>query len=395
MADLRIFLNIVVTFLFSMSSSLSANEYIFSYAKDGYSYSIINLRFEGSSVQGGISPLLGVSGSTFNVAGENYAQGKLRLVVFDGDTPVFQGEFRKEINGGKISWVSTTKPGVEFYRWRGRQLSEATKTVYQHSCGALYGALEAYGDDLTVSKLTDAIPGLDAMSVQLRDGSYAEISVPIGTEAYVVQRLREVDEVSHANLWGGGCGGGEVSYFTIPKKLISASQGELDGQKFARFIRNSVGAFLDRTPEHKGYSNKIQQREVRRSVLPPFPLQNRVSIVAASSASREYGNSWDRFDLFFTTADLPGLSDEEVAIVLWAEKLFTGNARVRDGVEPPRREFIDVELNYDDEATVAVLFASFVSSQVGGRCEVDSEGIFESFYDDQGRYEYLWHLCKG
>lgn len=385
--------------VFASAASLSytvaaAQTYIFDdFCCGEYRVGILNLSFEGEAVTGILRPLEGAAGAEVEVFGENYAQGMLSLRLPTRQNRTEYIHFQKRIDERYIRWEAPNG-SPSFYRFRNSDFSEATRTLYVESCGPEYGALEVRSNSLSVQDLVTASGGILAEEdfLEIETGRFWVV-VEVGSEVYLTKRLRAHAGVDFVNLPSADCGGAESSYFVIDRSLISRGP-ELDAQMYLQFLRSSVEEFLSRRPQYSSFQSSIQQRGATRSAIPPHALQNRISIIAPSFATREWGRTWDRFELSFATADIPGLASNEVGIVVYAERLFTGDANARPGSPPPRTEFISNQLHFDDEATIAVLFASFVSRAFGGRCAVYGEGMFEMSYEEVDRVEYLTGLCN-
>ncbi|MEO1554873.1 MAG: hypothetical protein AAFS01_00460 [Pseudomonadota bacterium] len=360
--------------VFLSSSMVAANEYLINISLGRYEKALISLNSNQPEISGEIMPLAFVDGSTFAIGGTRISENKIALKFPFETRKGREVVFTRNVSQDRTTWTSGGSNPIKFFRPIHGTLSDVAKALYKVNCGPYYGAFDGHSDIVyTPLEFASFIPSVSASDVSTNERGWFRVDVSVGTELYVIEKIRKIPGVTYANLLDGGCGFGEASFFTTSKTAISSS-GELDAAKFSQFLRSKTEEFLSRNKEYSEFQRIVQQQAVSRAAAPPFPLFNRITVIAPSGVTRENGNTWDRFDISFNTADLPGLSDQEIGIIVWVERLHTGTGAAKPNRNPPRVEYIGNQLDYVDEGIVATLFSHFASSQSNGYCvtEVDT-----------------------
>jgi hypothetical protein len=193
-----------------------------------------------------------------------------------------------------------------------------------------------------------------------------DVAVPIGSEQYVAQALKDADVIAKATFAQGFCGGAEVSYVYITK---NANVGNLiDSQAFVAFVSNALKSYVKIGTVDEGPL-------VVAPIEPHYPMK-RFTIAVPSEVSRgpQAKGSWDRFDIVFA---LYTATTNEFRVVIHAENLRTA-PKVAARATPPSAEHFrptkSDSTDYELEYVVAASVASYVTRNAK-MCKVEGEGF--------------------
>lgn len=402
-------------FFFSGASPGTANEYSYhSWGSPPFPFSassVATMTFDGPDVRLTVRPLEGYPNEPFVVFGTNDREGE---IIFSwparNGRPAQERTFTKSLTDSKIYWHSTEGTDYISRPRLGRMSRAAAILSHPWGCGTPYGGVQivtranadltAINDVLMEGWLDSPLVADDRYPIyahyvqgkEIDNSRYAiyGIGVPIGTEAQLAIRLRVLPEILYADLAdGGGCGGAEIGYLVVPAAGLAADQ-TIDAMRFARAMERGLTRYLSQGIA----TSNVEMIDLRRSILEPFPPMVKFRIKTPSQMSRQIGDTWDSFELIaHTTFALPELTEDEIGIVLWAERLKTGTRQVRPGIEAPRDEYIDEELTAFDEAVVAYLMAKSIATELLGRCEFFLD-IYSTSRADMDRIDALPQSCS-
>jgi hypothetical protein len=220
---------------------------------------------------------------------------------------------------------------------------------------------------------------LKAWRQQNSDG--ANVVLPIGSEKIVAQQLVDEKVITHAGYLRGECGGGEVSFFVVPKRI---SLGNLvEGLAFERFLRDGLKIYAQENKvENSIYFGTVSIGKLYVSPIEPHYPKKRFTLVVPSEVSRgnDNGGVWDKFDIVFS---LYRSTKNAFVIELHSENLRHAPRRTE---KPPSKEHFKSREEGDPDYEAEYIVAASVARHFGEKpenCLVEAEGFWSK---DQGPF---------
>ena len=136
--------------------------------------------------------------------------------------------------------------------------------------------------------------------LQIKEKNYRNFDVPIGTEV-TVANLEPV--VLHGDQPGGGCGGGDESFFVLDRSFLFDGDRFLK-DKFVAFLDQGLRAFAGRDRSGRMWEYSVGKGELSVLKIAPFTSSYHVKMRVASEVSRRVAGRWDSFEVWFDPAEL-------------------------------------------------------------------------------------------
>lgn len=205
-------------------------------------------------------------------------------------------------------------------------------------------------------------------------GGSWQIDVPVGTEEFLAQKLRETGMVSRVALPYADCGGAEVAYFSLGK--LKDQLALKIPANFQNFIADAAQKYI-RSRSIGGLS-EVGAAEVKNFTAVPIPPNlpvGRVRFRVASEISRDRStnSTWDEFDAVFMIWKL----EERESLVSVSVERYKNAPRAGRSTPPSSDHFKEPqgEDSWDDEMVISSSIAAYFSKVFKGECVVDGEGF--------------------
>ena len=363
-----------------------------------YGEHILELVWKGKYVSGRLRPLLGDTTPPIAVTGSNYQDGKLQLTIATAPSQTLY--LTRSVKDGKVVWASDAPDpftAVTFSRPLRGDWSDAALTLTVHECGSHYGLIAFEFANVTMRDVEQKLPrelldfevgfyDLDQdkelripfrevarrkLNRKQTDSETPPIDVAVGSELYIVKKLRESGLVKSANLGRPGCSGGDRSYFIVKRDLFFADSGFLQ-EKFVSFVDLALPQILGTDGANKKWEMKAAEPVVKKVMVPPYTTAYRLKVYASSEVTRKVSGFWDRFHLTLEPYESVDQARDEISVVLTVERLRSAKqttARI------PSDDWFTKELDFNDEAAVTTALARGFAARGAGRCLVELEGV--------------------
>jgi len=349
------------------------------------------LNFAGDQVTGELRPLLGASGVPIKVSGTNPSEGRLEL-AFEGPDGTVKRAFKKHADKWRIEWVAEAKdpdaPRLLFYRYTDGAFSEAALTFTEGECATPYGYVELIFPDSTTEEQAAAFfkshPELAALPTstsswkgdklkktrapmaisfrnvlrEFRTGKYGsiDIEVPVGSEPYVVQLLRQ-SGLAIADLDQGGCGDLERDYFALEDPTLFPS-GSVSWPKLESYFETALKNFAGEDADGKKWNYRIGQARVVEIRLPTKPTSYHVKMYVASEITRKVPGWWDSFALTLEPFQERTSQQSRIAVVVTVERLKSSK-RSWFNASPPDDSYFTKEQGGPEEGEITKAICRF------------------------------------
>jgi hypothetical protein len=377
-----------------------------------YKHAILLLSRGASDTSGTLEPLLGDKTPQVRVHGSSLDRNHLKLTFFAPGKDISY-VFTRNDKKDKLQWSyesDSEQTYVKFFKLRTGSFSDSALTLFQESCGPEYGEIgfafrsavspndidELYSNDEYQSILS--IPGsyyvddkdtgrtngkstigdilkhfASSGSEEKDDWGHYNFNLPIGFESLVVKKFRENDKLfSYANLAWAGCGGGEIAFATVDRRVIF-SNSNFDEKRFEAFLDTSLTRFASKDgrqfeiccrniipqPLPGALSRKIGQTYIYQSIL-----------AVDSKVSRQVEGYWDLFKINISPFASAWDAEEQFSLSIEIEDLRTVQ-KVRGPFapkRPPDQSYFATRLTSQDEGVATTALAHFIARAGDGKC---------------------------
>lgn len=186
------------------------------------------------------------------------------------------------------------------------------------------------------------------------DFSRGNISTPIGSEVAIGEALRQVGVATRYHQLKEGCGGAQVSYFTVPKSVGNLKESGV----FESYLTERMSSYASQLP---GGSIEIKPQNLVVPDIPPHfgikPFLVKAPSQVVSSNLSQY--TWLRFGLIF---NLHSETNRYYRVAVFAENSAQA-PRVLRNTPPSDNHFrsFDFDDRYVIEDDIAAHVARFIS----------------------------------
>jgi hypothetical protein len=349
-----------------------------------YAVSILTLSSVDGVVSGRLQPLQGDNTPSVEVTGTNDGEETLRL-KFNYPSGEERYTCSKRIPGPlDITEFSTSGGRQAFWRHTDSSFSEAALTFTEYPCGIPYKVLDGEIRPSVSVQMLDSFfrrePLLASVPVTGESGVRSSLqdylrktvvgkktslyfSTPFGADTYVAKTLRMSNLFSKLDHTKGGCGSSERGTVTVRRERVFNTDG-FSVIKFREFSDEILSGLARVDGQGRSWNYRLSQKAVLRLNVPPFTSAYRVKMYAASETTRREPGLWDSFYVSLEPGELPSTKENDYAILVTVEHLFTSK-RSAGNSTPPSDPYFTAPLSFQEEGVVTTSILNYFASHGG------------------------------